>query len=95
MAVGINSTVRLFADDKIAYLAVKSEADQLKLQEDLNKPAIWEYKWKKMFHPEKCNVLTISRKIKPIKHEYKLHGRILKSVEVDKYLGCHITSDLA
>jgi hypothetical protein len=42
MAVGINSTVRLFADDKIAYLAVKSEADQLKLQEDLNKPAIWE-----------------------------------------------------
>jgi hypothetical protein len=27
MAVGINSTVRLFADDKIAYLAATSEAD--------------------------------------------------------------------
>ena len=94
MAVGINSTVRLFADNTIAYPAATSEADQLKLQEDLNKPPIWEQKWKKMFHPERCNVLTISRKIKPIKHEYKLHGHILKSVEIDKYLGCHIASDL-
>jgi len=32
MAVGINSTVRLFADDTIAYLAVTSEIGQLKLQ---------------------------------------------------------------
>lgn len=29
MAVGINSIVRLFADDKIAYIAVKSEATNL------------------------------------------------------------------
>lgn len=94
MAVGINSTVRLLADITIAYPAATSEADQLKLQEDLNKPPIWEQKWKKMFHPERCNVLTISRKIKPIKHEYKLHGHILKSIEIDKYLGCHIASDL-
>ena len=78
MAVGINSTARLFADDTIAFLAVTSEVGQLKLQEDLNKQAIWEQQWKTMFHPEKCIVLAVSRKIKPIKHEYKFHGHILK-----------------
>ena len=52
MAVGINSTVHLFADDPIAYLAVTSEAEQLKLQEDLNKLVIWEQKWKMVFHRE-------------------------------------------
>lgn len=35
------------------------------------------------------------QKNQTIKHEYKLHGHILKSVEVDKYLGWHIASDLA
>ena len=70
MAVGINSTVRLFTDDTIAYLAIISEADQLKLQEDLSKLIIWEQTWKMVDHPEKRNVLTISRKIKPIKQEY-------------------------
>ena len=44
MAVGINSTVRLFADNTIAYLASTSEVDQLKLQEDLNKLEIGEKK---------------------------------------------------
>jgi hypothetical protein len=44
MAVGINSTVRLFADNTIAYLASTSEVDQLKLQEDLNKLEIGEQK---------------------------------------------------
>ena len=52
MEVGINSTVHLFADDTIAYLAVTSEAEQLKLQEDLNKLVIWEQKWKMVFHRE-------------------------------------------
>ena len=46
------------------------------------------------FHPDKCNVLTISKKANPIKFEYKLHGQTLKSVNNAKYHGCLITSDL-
>ena len=46
------------------------------------------------FHPDKCNVLTISKKANPIKFEYKLHGQTLKSVNNAKYLGRLITSDL-
>jgi len=91
MLCGLKSTVRLFADDTIA---VTSEADAVYLQSDLNKLGIWEKKWKIEFNPDKCNVLTISKKANPIKFEYKLHGQTLKSVNNAKYLGCLITSDL-
>ena len=42
---GLNSTCRLFADDTIVYLTVKSDSDADKLQNDLNKLADWEQKW--------------------------------------------------
>ena len=96
MPCSLKSTVRLFADDTIAYLAVTSEADSVDLQSDLNKLGIWEKKWKMEFHPDKCNVLTItiSKEANPIQFEYKIHGQTLKSVNNTKYLGCLITSDL-
>jgi hypothetical protein len=96
MPCSLKSTVRLFADDTIAYLAVTSEADAVDLQSNLNKLGIWEKKWKMEFHPDKCNVLTItiSKEANPIKFEYKIHGQTLKSVNNTKYLGCLITSDL-
>jgi hypothetical protein len=37
-------------------------ADADYLQEDLDKLAEWEGKWKITFHPDKCNVLTIACK---------------------------------
>jgi hypothetical protein len=40
------------------------------------------------FHPDKCNVLTITRKRKPIVREYQLHGHTLEAVKSAKYLGC-------
>ena len=89
----VSNQLRLFADDTIAYLAVTSEADAVDLQSDPNKLGIWEKKWKIEFHPDKCNVLTISKNANPIKFDYKLHGKT-KSVNNAKYLGCLITSDL-
>ena len=61
---------------------------------DLDKQGIWEQKWKMEFHPGKCNVLTISKKANPVKYQYNLHGHILESVNIAKYLGCQITADL-
>ena len=46
------------------------------------------------FHPEKCNVLTISKKRSPSKYNYTLHGHILEHDTSAKYLGCTISSDL-
>lgn len=94
MPEGIQSTLRLFADDTIAYLTISSDKDSNDLQNDLDKLALWETKWKMSFHPDKCNVLTISRKNNTIPTSYKLHGHTLKTVESAKYLGCTFTSDL-
>ena len=77
MPQGIRSRVRLFADDTIVYLTITSDTDADNLQEDLDKLAKWEGKWKMAFHPDKCNVLTITRKRKPIVREYYLHGHTL------------------
>ena len=45
------------------------------------------------FHPDKCNVLTITRKRKPIVREYQLHGHTLDAVKSAKYFGCTISAD--
>jgi len=55
---------------------------------------IWEKKWKMAFHPDKCNVLSITRNKTPIKHKYQLHGHNLEHVDKAKYLGITIQSDL-
>ena len=90
----MESTVRLFADDTIVYLAVSSTQDAETLQNDLNKLGNWERKWHMEFHPEKCEVLTITRKRKPIVHNYTLHGgHTLEHVENAKYLGITMTKD--
>ena len=85
MPEGIRSRVRLFADDTIVYLTITSDTDADYLQEDLDKLAEWEGKWKMAFHPDKCNVLTITRKRKPIVREYQLHGHTLEAVKSAKY----------
>ena len=91
---GLTSTIRLFADDTIAYLAIKSNSDAATLQQDLDKLAQWETTWKMAFHPEKCNVITITRKENPIKYNYTLHNHTLEHVNIAKYLGVTISSDL-
>lgn len=92
MPDNISSTVRLFADDTIAYLTVSSESNSL--QDDLNKLATWEEKWMMQFHPDKCVVLPITKKKEPIHKNYILHGHNLEYVSSAKYLGVTITSDL-
>jgi len=85
----LSSTVWLFADDTMIYLAIKSEADADKL-------VVWEQKWMMGFHPKKCEVITVTKK-----HTYhlslilyKLHGHILKHLNAVKYLGVKISYDL-
>jgi hypothetical protein len=50
----------------ITYVTISSDADAANLQHDLD--AEWESKWLMKFHPEKCNVLTISKKRSPSKY---------------------------
>ena len=84
---GITLTVRLLADNTIAYLTLKSNRDYTTLQNDLDKFSIWEQKWKMTFHPDKCNVLSITRHKAPVKHINTLHGHQLEHADKAKYLG--------
>ena len=46
------------------------------------------------FHPDKCNVILVTRNKKPIEFDYTLHGHTLDHVTKAKYLGVTISSDL-
>ena len=46
------------------------------------------------FHPEKCQVLRITNKLKPIKADYFVHSRKLIETDHAKYLGVIIDSKL-
>ena len=39
------------------------------------------------FHPDKCNVLRVTRCRNPLTHDYILHNQILKEKDAVKYLG--------
>jgi hypothetical protein len=83
----LRSTVRLFADDTIAYLTITSEDDAEHLQEDLDKLEQWGEDWFMQFHPAKCTVHTITNKWNPIVTEYTIRGQLLAAVTSAKYLG--------
>lgn len=91
---GLDATIRLFADDTIAYLTVANNSDCATLQKDLDRLGQWEKKWKMAFHPDKCQVICISRKKNPIHYDYRLHNQSLQHVESAKYLGVTINQSL-
>ena len=54
----------------------------------------WENRWQMAFHPEKCVVIRVSNKRKPINARYTIHGHMLQEVDSSKYLGVTISKDL-
>ena len=91
----VKSKVRVFADDTIVYLTVKSTQDAQTLQNDLFSLENSESDWSMEFNPDKCEILRISRKKYPVLFPYKLHGIELKTTEAAKYLGVTISKDLS
>ncbi|KAK3104735.1 hypothetical protein FSP39_008956 [Pinctada imbricata] len=89
------SNVKLFADDCLIYRPIKSSRDTEQLQHDLQSLEKWESDWQMAFHPAKCTVIHVSKKRRPIKAQYQLHGHILEAVPSGKYLGISISEDLS
>ena len=46
------------------------------------------------FHPQKCQVLHITSKRKPVKFSYNIHSQTLEEAKTAKYLGVTIQNDL-
>ena len=94
LPTGLTSEVRLFADDTITYLTLSNQEDATLLQEYLARLEQWEKKWMMEFHPNKCQVMSVSRKPQPDVHKYTLHGITLEHTKAAKYLGVTITQDM-
>ena len=47
------------------------------------------------FNPDKCEVIRITKKEKPILHDYKLHGLTLQSTKNAKCFGVNISDELS
>ena len=93
--VSAGSRVRLFADDSVIYRVINSTEDAVKLQQDLDSLQHWESQWLMEFHPEKCQVLNITKRHNPVNFEYNIHGHPLQVVSEAKYLGVVLTNDLS
>ena len=89
-----DTKIRLFADDSFLYRNIKSQHDSSILQNDLDLLQKWERKWKMEFHPDKCQVLRITNKLKPVMANYQIHGKTLQETKHAKYLGVVIDSKL-
>lgn len=84
---GLNSPVRLFADDALLYGIISNDADGNKIQDDLRKLEQWQYKWQMDFNPSKCKVVCFSTKKDPPQKTYELCGVALEEVKYTSYLG--------
>ena len=91
---GLGATPRLFADDCILYRIIDSVSDATSLQQDLDHLQLWEARWSMEFNPDKCEVLRVTNKRRPILATYNIHGRSLNQVDTAKYLGVKLHSKL-
>ena len=89
-----SSDIRLFADDSLLYRRIISSRDTSILQQDLAALERWESDWQMAFNPEKCTVMHITNRRKPLITNYRLHGHILEREQHSKYLGITISQDL-
>ena len=70
------------SDDSIIYKEIKAINDARNLQLDV--ACRLETYWLIHFHPDKCNLISITQKRKPIHFTYKLHDHPLAKVEHSK-----------
>ena len=88
-----SSHVPLFADDALIYRPIDRHADCDLLQEDLDGLLRWEKEWGMVFHPGKCEVMSISKKKVPILNHYSIRGTDLLRTDKVTYLGVTISKD--
>ena len=89
---GIDSYVKLFADDSKIYRHIKSEHDPEIIQGDLNSLMEWCSTWGMIFNKSKCHVLHYG------KHNpcsvYHLNGYIITAEDHQRDLGVSISNTL-
>jgi len=91
----IVNELRMFADDTKIWCPLKTVADSVTLQQDLDTLCSWSEKWQLRFNAEKCKVMHIGHSL-PTDY-YMTEGTkktMLQSVQEEKDLGVVVRSDL-
>jgi len=70
--------LKLFADDVLLYVSVKSVKDCQLLQKDLSAIVEWSKLWQLNLNPRKCEALSITNKKKPIIFTYFIGDQPVK-----------------
>ena len=91
----IKSSIRLFVDDSLIYMAISSRDHCQQLQDDLTTVVNWTKKWQMIFNPSKCYVLQIARVRTLISYPYHMDGHVLETVSHNPYLGVELTNTLS
>jgi len=92
--LGIDSEIRLFADDCIVYRQICNSCDSASLQSDINKLHECSYKWQMSFSVSKYCILGIRHKCTPTGLNYTLGNTLWNVVNSHSYLGVTVSSDL-
>ena len=91
----VKATPCLFADDCFLYRTINSPEDVQALQDDLNALQQREMNWLMSLNPDKCEVIRITKKRKPIDANYTIRGKELGHNKNAKYLGVMISDTLS
>jgi len=92
---GITSYIGLFADDCLLFREIKSAADSIALQADLNNLIRWSTTWGMLFNIRKCNAMSITNKRSPVVFNYEMEDTPLERVTDTIYLGVTLSSNLS
>ena len=91
----MESTIRLFADDRIIYRKIINNADMEKLQKDLDRLVEWAVENAKKINPSKSKAIrfTRARVMDPL--NYSLMDTSISEANSCKYFGIILRSDLS
>ena len=92
---GLNTYINLFADDAKLLRVIKSQADCMELQRDIDKIHEWSKRWKLEFNAKKCHVMEMGKSKTRPTWEYKMGEEvIMKSREVMGSMGVIVQHSL-
>ena len=86
---GINSSIRLFADDTSLYIIVENpQTAAIIINSDLGKISTWAVDWLVDFHPRKTVAFLVSKKVDPVAHTpLCMNNTVLIESTCHKHLG--------
>ena len=89
------STLSLYADDKLLYKVISSNADYIHLQHDIDRIQNWSSDNLMSFNVSKCKCMLISHRTHMNYPSLTLSGEYLEIVHCYKYLSILLSSNLS